>query len=109
MEDDEEALKEDEGQPGGTLGTEVCPRTPSKSAGSSPVFCGCRRSFGGRAVRHVTVSVSRRVARKAGGPPRRLTEMVIQRARGPKNSACDCKIVGAEGKFRGGPWANLGS
>ena len=42
MEDDEEALKEDEGLPRGTLGTEVCPRTPSKSAGSSPVFCGCR-------------------------------------------------------------------
>ena len=60
MEDDEEALKEDEGRPRGTLGTEVCPRTPSKFTGSSPVFCGCRRSFGGRAVRHVTVSVSRR-------------------------------------------------
>ena len=69
MEDDEEALKEDEGRPRGTLGTEVCPRTPSKSAGSSPVFCGCRWSFWGRAVRHVTVSVSRRGARKAGGPP----------------------------------------
>ena len=29
MEDDEQALKEDEGLPRGTLGTEVCPRTPS--------------------------------------------------------------------------------
>ena len=60
MEDDEEVSKEDEGRPKGTLGTEVCPRTPSKSAGSSPVFCGCRWSFRGRAVRLVTVSVSRR-------------------------------------------------
>ena len=68
MEDDEEALKEDEGRPRGTLGTEVCPRTPSKFTGSSPVFCGCRRSFEGRAVRHVTVSVSRRGGAKGRRP-----------------------------------------
>ena len=38
MEDDEEALKEDEGQPRGTLRTEVCPRTPSKFTGNAHYF-----------------------------------------------------------------------
>ena len=38
MEDDEEALKEDEGRPRGTVGTEVCPKTPSKFTGSAHYF-----------------------------------------------------------------------
>ena len=46
MEDDEEALKEDEGLPRGTLGTEVCPRTPSKFTGSAHYFAVTGGVFG---------------------------------------------------------------
>jgi hypothetical protein len=46
MEDDEEALKEDERRPRGTLGTEVCPRTPSKSALSAHYFAVTGGVFG---------------------------------------------------------------
>ena len=46
MEDDEEASKEDEGRPRGTLGTEVCPRTPSKSALGAHYFALATGVFG---------------------------------------------------------------
>ena len=46
MEDDEEALKKDEGLPRGTLGTEVCPRTPSKFTLSAHYFAVTGGVFG---------------------------------------------------------------
>ena len=78
MEDDKGALKEDESRPRRTLGTKECPKTPQNPPEAVQCFAVAGGVFRGRAVRHVTVSVSRRGARKGAGghPPRRLTEIV---------------------------------
>ena len=68
-EEDEGALKEDESRPRRTLGTKECPKAPQNMSKAVQCFAVAGGVFWGRAVRHVTVSVSRRGAQRAGGPP----------------------------------------
>ena len=111
MEDDEEALKEDEGRPRGTLGTEVCPRTPSKSACSAHYFALTGGVFG--AARPLCDYLGQPPRGVASGPllrpsPANRDSHMADRA-APKTPPATAKHWTASGGFRGGPWANLGS
>ena len=83
MEDDEEALKEDEKRPRGTLGTEVRPMTPSKFTFSARYFALTSGVFG--AARPLCDYLGQP---PRGGPPAllaplRLTETVTRRTARP--------------------------
>ena len=91
MEDDEEALKEDEGLPRGTLGTEVCP-SPPRNPPSAPTILQSQAEFWGPRARYVTISASLRGG--ASGlvrpSPANRGGHVADRA-APKNAACNRK------------------
>ena len=87
MEDDEEALTEDEGQPRGTLGTEFA-QGPPRNLLSAPTILHSQAEFLGPRARYVTISVSLR----GGWPPApfcaplRLTETVTWRTALPQKT-----------------------
>ena len=109
MEDDEEALKEDEGRPRGTLGTEVCQRTP-RNPPSAPTILHSQAEFlGPRALRpHISPRLRGEASGLARPSPADRDAWMADRA-APKTPPATAKDWTASGKFRGGPWADLGS